>query len=59
MISFVEYNEIIFYLFYYIFGDRIMRLEYYINIMMERLDFGSLNTLFLDVEEISSSQDID
>ena len=59
MVSFVEYNEINFLLLYYIFGDRIMRIEYYINIMLEKLDFGSLNMPFLEVEEISSSQDID
>lgn len=36
-----------------------MRLEYYINIMMEKLDFATLNTAFLEVEEISISEDID
>jgi len=36
-----------------------MRLEYYINIMMEKVDFCSLNVPFLEVEEISSDDDID
>lgn len=36
-----------------------MRLEYYINVMMEKVDFGSLNVSFLEVEEISSDDDID
>ena len=36
-----------------------MRMEYYINIMMENLDWGTLNVPFLDVEEISSGRDID
>ena len=34
-------------------------MEYYINIMMENLDWGTLNVPFLDVEEISSGRDID
>ena len=36
-----------------------MRLEYYINIMMEKVDFGFLNVPFLEVEEISSDEVID
>lgn len=36
-----------------------MRLEYYINIMMEKLDFVSLNVPILEVEEISSDDNID
>ena len=36
-----------------------MRLEYYINIMMEKLDFAALNTPFLEAPEISSLEDID
>ena len=33
-------------------------MEYYINIMMENLDWGTLNVPFLDVEEISSGRDM-
>lgn len=36
-----------------------MRLEYYINIMIEKLDFATLNTPFLEGVEISSLEDID
>ena len=34
-------------------------MEYYINIMMENLDWSTLNVPFLDVEEISIERDID
>ena len=36
-----------------------MRMEYYINIMMENLDWGTLNIPFISMEEITSIHDID
>ena len=48
-------EEIIFFYFFLSF----IYFSYYINIMMENLDWGTLNVPFLDVEEISSGIDID
>lgn len=36
-----------------------MRLEYYINIMMEKIDWGNLKLTALGMEEIVSKCDID
>ncbi len=36
-----------------------MRLEYYINIMMEKIDWGNLKLTVLGMEEIDSKCDID
>lgn len=36
-----------------------MRIEYYINIMMENIDWGALNVPFVSMEEITSEHDID
>jgi len=36
-----------------------MRLEYYINIMMEKIDWGNLKLTMLGMEEIASKCDID
>lgn len=36
-----------------------LRMEYYINIMMENLDWGTLNVPFISMEEITSTHDID
>ena len=36
-----------------------MRLEYYINIMMEKIDWGNLKLTVLGMEEIVSKCDID
>ena len=36
-----------------------MRLEYYINIMIENLDFATLNLSIFKMEEISDFLDID
>lgn len=37
----------------------LVRLDYYVNIMLEKLDWGSLDLVFLDMEEISSDDVID
>jgi len=36
-----------------------LRMDYYINIMLENLDWGTLNIPFISMEEITSIHDID